>query len=197
MNKQDEKIIELYIRDIRKKRIILFIIIVIVLISCVMFCIFYKKNIKQDSDVNNEINIQEENEKNTLDETIYTVVNDTENIETKPTENSAENSIEISTETLQNTTNSVTIEKKNEDNNINQKSKEKQEQKPIPTASENKKSTTSKKPQNKDFLFTDGYTIENVSQVAQDYLKASGYSGECIPLKDNEGIYYGMRVVFH
>ena len=66
------------------------------------------------------------------------------------------------------------------------------------TTSENKKDKSKKdKPSSKDFLFTDGYTMENVSQAAQEYLKSSGYSGECVPLKDSEGVYYGMRVIFH
>ena len=86
------------------------------------------------------------------------------------------------------------ISKLDNQNNIdNNKSDIKPTNKPV----KNKQETVNKKPTNKDFLFTDGYTMENVSQVAQDYLKASGYSGECIPLKDNEGIYYGMRVIFH
>ena len=79
--------------------------------------------------------------------------------------------------------------------------KKQQEKEPQPsktTASENKKNETTKnKPSNKDLLFTDGYTMDNVSQVAQEYLKSSGYAGECVPLKDSEGIYYGMRVIFH
>ena len=66
------------------------------------------------------------------------------------------------------------------------------------TKTSEKKEETLKpqKPSNKDFLFTDGYTMDNVSQVAENYLKSSGYAGKCIPLKDDEGIYIGMRVVF-
>ena len=63
------------------------------------------------------------------------------------------------------------------------------------TSKENK--NTSQKPSNKDFLFTDGYTMENVTQAAQDYLKSYSYGGECIPIKDNEGVYLGMRVIFY
>lgn len=48
----------------------------------------------------------------------------------------------------------------------------------------------------KDFLFTDGYTMENVTAAATAYLKESGRAGSCIPLKNDEGIYIGMRVVF-
>lgn len=62
---------------------------------------------------------------------------------------------------------------------------------------EEKSQQVSSKPQNKDFLFTDGYTMENVTQAAQDYLSSSGCAGECTPIKDNEGIYLGMRVTFY
>ena len=64
-------------------------------------------------------------------------------------------------------------------------------------SNENKEKNTKEKPANRDFLFTDGYTMENVIQAAQDYLKASGHAGECIPIKDDEGIYLGMRVTFY
>lgn len=69
-------------------------------------------------------------------------------------------------------------------NNSNEKKEEKPQQ-------------VSSKPNNKDFLFTDGYNMENVTQAAQDYLSASGYAGECTPIKDNEGVYLGMRVTFY
>lgn len=62
---------------------------------------------------------------------------------------------------------------------------------------EEKAKQVSSKPVNKDFLFTDGYTMENVTQAAQDYLTTSGHAGECTPIKDNEGIYLGMRVTFY
>ena len=53
------------------------------------------------------------------------------------------------------------------------------------------------KPVNKDFLFSDGYTMENVTEVALNYLKSQNYSGECIPIQDEDGVYLGMRVVFY
>lgn len=70
-----------------------------------------------------------------------------------------------------------------------------------PSSSGNTGSSSSKpKPnkvyKNKDFLFSDGYTMSNVSEAASKYLYESGKSGKCIPLKDSEGIYIGMRVVF-
>ena len=52
------------------------------------------------------------------------------------------------------------------------------------------------KPANKDFLFSEGYTMDNVTQAAENYLKSSGYAGKCTPLQDGEGIYIGMRVTF-
>lgn len=73
----------------------------------------------------------------------------------------------------------------------------------------NKKETTTKKEkttqpkkankeyQNKDFLFSDGYTMSTVSEAAYNYLKESGKSGECIPIQDDEGLYIGMRVIFN
>ena len=50
---------------------------------------------------------------------------------------------------------------------------------------------------NKDFLFSDGYTMSTVSDAAYNYLKSTGKSGECIPLQDDEGIYIGMRVIIY
>ena len=68
------------------------------------------------------------------------------------------------------------------------------------TTSKKEKPVTKPKPsktyKNKDFLFEDGYTMSNVADAASEYLYASGQSGKCIPLKDSEGIYIGMRVVF-
>lgn len=48
----------------------------------------------------------------------------------------------------------------------------------------------------KEFLFKDGYTMDNVTDAAYAYLKASGKSGRCVPIKNSEGIYLGMRVEF-
>lgn len=66
------------------------------------------------------------------------------------------------------------------------------------TANSNK--TTTKKSityTNKDFLFKDGYTMSNVSEAATEYLRTSGKAGECVPLKDADGIYIGMRVIIY
>lgn len=61
---------------------------------------------------------------------------------------------------------------------------------------EDNKKPTKKDYPNKDFLFTDGYTMKNVVEAAKQYLYASGKSGRCVPIKDEEGIYLGMRVIF-
>ena len=53
----------------------------------------------------------------------------------------------------------------------------------------NRKSRQNNRPRknypNKDFLFTDGYTMDNVTEAAYAYLKESGKSGSCIPLKNS------------
>lgn len=64
------------------------------------------------------------------------------------------------------------------------------------TQSGGSKSSSKKKYPDKDFLFKDGYTMDNVADAAYKYLKESGQSGKCVPLKDSEGVYYGMRVEF-
>jgi hypothetical protein len=64
------------------------------------------------------------------------------------------------------------------------------------TQSSGSKSSSKKKYPNKDFLFKDGYTMDNVTDAAYKYLKESGQPGRCIPLKDSDGVYYGMRVEF-
>ncbi len=56
---------------------------------------------------------------------------------------------------------------------------------------------TPPKPQGKDFLFSNGYTIENVGNACQQELLNSGASGSCIPLRDSNGIYIGMRLQFN
>lgn len=69
----------------------------------------------------------------------------------------------------------------------------------VTTKSENNKTTKKEKATytSKDFLFKDGYTMANVSDAAIDYLKKSGKAGECVPLKDKDGIYIGMRVIIY
>ena len=164
MNEQDEKILKLYMQDIKKKKIFCIISIIFFLI-CISFFSYTKYHLFNQIDNS----IQEENEINIINENI---TNQT------TTSNSVENTV-------------IKQEQKDEI------PKEETPQKNIQTTTSKENKTTSQKPSNKDFLFTDGYTMENVTQAAQDYLKSYSYSGECIPLKDNEGVYLGMRVIFY
>ncbi|WP_300736044.1 immunoglobulin-like domain-containing protein [uncultured Dubosiella sp.] len=50
------------------------------------------------------------------------------------------------------------------------------------------------KPENKQFLFSEGYNMENVSGACMAYI--TGYTGGCYPLQDANGIYYGMEARF-
>lgn len=59
---------------------------------------------------------------------------------------------------------------------------------------EKKQESLQSKPSNKDFLFSDGYNVNNVTAAAQKYLKDNKVSGKCIPIRDKEGIIIGMRV---
>lgn len=53
------------------------------------------------------------------------------------------------------------------------------------------------KPANRQFLFSDGYTMETVSGACSAALFSSGYAGTCVPLQDANGIYYGMELRFY
>ena len=44
------------------------------------------------------------------------------------------------------------------------------------------------------FMFSDGYTMENVTEACGSVLRSSGRSGMCSPIQDNDGIYLGMRL---
>lgn len=48
--------------------------------------------------------------------------------------------------------------------------------------------------QSKDYLFSDGYTLQSASDSCQNDLINSGRGGYCVPLKDESGIYKGMRL---
>lgn len=182
MTEQENELLEMYIRYIKKRNLIIFIIVFIV----VVFCIFGFYKIKSISNNVEESNLIEEvvNEENIIKEEVK-----------------VENNIEINkqkfeektqTENIENTTISnekIEIEKKEEDK------KEKTEK--VENNKRESSPAVSKKYENKDFLFKDGYTMENVTQAAQEYLKQSGQAGQCIPIKDNEGIYIGMRVIFN
>lgn len=192
MTEQEEKILELYSKNLRKRKIIIFVIIFALLMISLIISKIYKDAIEQSNFNDTGTNFQNKIIQEKNNETQKDIIEDTTIItEKQPQENIVETENQV-TEPIQQVTSEIS--KTNNENNINNtKSNTKSTNKAV----ENKQETVNKKPTNKDFLFTEGYTMENVSQVAQDYLKSSGYSGECIPLKDNEGIYYGMRVVFH
>lgn len=183
MNEQDEKILELYLKDIKKKRIF-FLVTTIFIIASIFLYGFYANNKKTLNDAENFI--QEEVESNSINEKNT----NEEIIKNTPSKENIEKQNELSEMPKE----KYNIDAKEENNKTQNNNF--QSNKPIKT--DNKKGETKpNKPPNKDFLFKDGYNMENVSQVAQDYLKSSGYAGECIPLKDNEGVYIGMRVVFY
>ena len=178
MTEQEQQLIELYLRDLRKKRIILFVIF-LVIISFLLgtyYLKYYQKNITVDNIVENKDVSAGENNQITNE---ITEININTISEQKSNENTKENIVEQPQEKVEETKN---IE---------------QTQTTTTKTSEKKEETLKpQKPSNKDFLFTDGYTMENVSQIAENYLRSSGYAGKCIPLTDDEGIYIGMRVVF-
>ena len=179
MNEQDLQLIERYLRYIRKRRIIIFILLFILISTAGIF--FYSFNLNTSNEINENI-IQKETIENQENENV------TNNLSNTISENTDEVQLEESKDIP------------NETNPVVEKPKETvQTSKPNTTTSSTKKEVEQNKtkPSNKDFLFVDGYNMDNVTQAAQDYLKSSGYAGECIPLKDNEGIYIGMRVIFY
>lgn len=46
------------------------------------------------------------------------------------------------------------------------------------------------------FLFSDGYTMDNVAEACGSELRSSGRAGVCSPIQDDDGIYLGMRLDF-
>lgn len=184
MNEQDEKILQLYLKDIKKKKIFILFAVIFLIVS-ILFYGFYAKYKQSSNDI--EIPIQEETENNVVNENI-TNEETTSNIENTIIE---ENKID---EKQKENENVVTKEEKTTEQT---KDKPKENTQATSKSKENKDKSTNEKPANKDFLFTDGYTMENVTQAAQDYLKSYDFSGECIPIKDNEGVYLGMRVIFY
>lgn len=173
MDEQSQELIKRYKRYIRRKKIMIFLILLLLL---AIGCIFFKSKIYYPSS-------------NSEDKTIPT-----NTIEEEPNSLEINNIIEevISNELVETTKeiqNTKESEKKTNDKNNNSNNK---------SSSNSKKNTNQKnKPPNKDFLFTDGYNINNVSQAAYEYLNSSGFAGECRPIKDDDGIYLGMRVIFY
>lgn len=176
MTEQENELLEMYIEYIRKRNLIIFIIVFIV-VALGIFGLYKFKTLNNNvEEVIKEENIIKEEVK---------VENNVEIKEQKVEENTQ-------TQNVENTTISnekIETEKKEEDKKEKTEKVENKKQESSPAVS--------KKYENKDFLFKDGYTMENVTQAAQDYLKKSGQAGQCIPIKDNEGIYIGMRVIFN
>lgn len=191
MNEQDAKILEMYLKDTRKKKIF-FLILIILFIAVFLLYGYYTKYKKPINEIDNSI--QEEIQNNNI---INEIDSKEENTSTTENITAQEN-----TEKQLNEVQETQIEEKQEttqkDENKKQETKEKTTDNTKTTViSENKEKKASEKPANKDFLFTDGYTMDNVTQAAQDYLQSFSYSGECIPIKDKEGVYLGMRVTFY
>lgn len=189
MNEQE--LLEKYLKYIRKRRIIIFTILLVIVFVGIILLGMYFNNANQVT----ERYIQEENISNEI--TDNTVDNNSQTVSETTNEIKQE-------EQITKKVNEVKQEKQNTETTKPQKEIKNTEkvvetsQPTTPTTSTKQESNTSKsKPSNKDFLFTDGYNMDNVSQAAQDYLKSSGHAGECIPLKDNEGVYVGMRVIFY
>jgi len=178
MNEQEQELIKRYLRYVKKKRIIIFSIIFLFISAGIIFFIINLNKLP----LNNETIYQEEINENTVEESV------TNNISNTISENKDEVNVEKKEETTTET--KPVVEKPKE---VVETSK------PNTTTSSKKEEVKQEKakPSNKDFLFTDGYTMDNVTDAARDYLKSSGYAGECIPLQDNEGIYIGMRVIFY
>ena len=191
MNEQDAKILEMYLRDNRKKKIS-FLILIILFIAVFLLYGYYSKYKQSINEIDNSI--QEEIQNNNI---INEIDSKEENTSTTENITAQEN-----TEKQLNEVQETQIEEKQEttqkDENKKQETKEKTTDNTKTTViSENKEKKASEKPANKDFLFTDGYTMDNVTQAAQDYLQSFSCSGECIPIKDKEGVYLGMRVTFY
>jgi len=168
MNDEDKKILELYLKD-RKKHHIVSALILIVILMLIGYYIIYIQQYKLKTCRSNE---------NELD------YNDITN---EIVEVSSQNKIEeIYTNTIE--------EQKNIESNV--KTEVKNITKETKNQNEDSKDTKKVKKANKEFLFKDGYNMQNVTKVAQDYLKSSGYPGKCIPIKDDEGVCIGMKVIF-
>ncbi len=179
MNEQELQLIEWYMQYIRKRRIIFFIISLFFILSAgiLFFYInFDNSNIIEEPIIQEEIIDNSENEivNNNISNSISNEIDEVK--EEKPKEVVTE-----SKPVTQENEKVVEVSKPSKPTSSERKEEDKQKQ----------------KPSNKDFLFSDGYNMDNVTSAAQEYLKSSGYAGECIPLQDQEGIYIGMRVIFY
>lgn len=197
MDDEDKKLLELYQKNLRKKKIIMVVIaVVVVFIALIISSIYYKHSALNISK-NTQEKIEETNEiENSKDENVMGIQNeiieennivDTNEVEIIEDNNNQDEQINIQEQNIE----SKIIEDTSENTELKETKVNE-----IKNTNENKENTKVKLV-NKDFLFTDGYTMDNVTQAAQDYLKSSGASGECIPIKDEEGVYIGMRVIFY
>lgn len=62
-----------------------------------------------------------------------------------------------------------------------------------PKSNSNEQSTSNQKIV-KYYLFSDGYTMQNVASVCAEELKKIGRAGMCSPIQDENGIYLGMKL---
>lgn len=187
MTNEEKELLELYLKDSKKKKIILVVLIIIFSIGIIGRGQYYIKNKLNTNNKENEMLVLEYNQ-NLLNEgsedSNSVIINEnSENI----SQNTNENDITNNSNENQQRASSIYIKKQE---------KKSSQQNRILTSNKNESPKISKPP-NKDFLFKDGYNMENVSKVAQEYLKSTGYAGECVPLRDDEGVYYGMRVIFY
>ncbi len=168
MNEEDKKLIYNYLSYTKKRNFLILIFIVIVVI---IICLYNYSNSKISFNKVENTNLKDENNISKNEEELVknetNIINEAKIIENKVVENKV-------------------IEQVSEEINKKDEVQDKKESSEI-----------KEKPVNKDFLFSDGYTMENVTEVALDYLKSQNYSGECIPIQDEDGVYLGMRVVFY
>lgn len=180
MNEQDEILLNRYLKYIRKRRICLCSIIILIVVGIISYNIYI---INKDNFVKVENTVESKNEINIINES-----------DTNFEENTPDKTIKENQQEFENKTTNENIINENED-----ETSKSEETKEITTSNKQKENQKKQeeKPTNKDFLFTDGYTMENVTQAAQEYLKSYNCKGECVPIKDNEGVYLGMRVIFY
>lgn len=178
MNEQEIILLNRYLKYIRQRRICLCSIIILIAIGIIFYNLCNKDNFDKV-----ENTIEDKNEINIINES---------NISFE--ENTPDKIVEENQEEFENKiTNENIISESKEETSKSEGTKEIS----IPNKQKENKKKQEGKPANKDFLFTDGYTMENVTQAAQEYLKSYNCSGECVPIKDNEGVYLGMRVIFY
>ena len=145
--------------------------------------------VKESNSNNNEITSNSIELKDTNEKMNINVTNESKSQKTDENKITEATVNKVETEEINKQTNKDTnVDKKEDTTKKDNKKKE---------TTEKITTNTTEKPKNKDFLFSDGYTMDNVTQAAQSYLKSFNWSGECIPIKDSEGVYLGMRVIFY